>query len=86
MQTFRQFSLYDAFLQGSASGIGSNKNELCLCKVSHFSNPYHIVVANVKYISSSSLFAIILHLEGEEVFGSVKRKANLPLGSEVDAH
>ncbi len=86
MRTFRQFSLYDAFLQGSASGIGLNKNELCFCKVSHFSDLDQIVVANVKYTSSSSLFAIIFHLEGEEVFGSVKRKANLPLGSEVDAH
>jgi hypothetical protein len=61
--------LYDAFLQRSASGIGSNKNELCLCKVSHFSDPDQIVVAIAKYTSSSSLFAIILHLEGEEVFG-----------------
>jgi hypothetical protein len=34
MQTFRQSSLYYAFLQGGAFQIGSNKNELRLCRYS----------------------------------------------------
>jgi hypothetical protein len=31
VRTFRQSSLYYAFLQGGAYEIGMDKNELCLC-------------------------------------------------------
>ncbi len=45
-----------------------------------------IVVTFANYTSSSSLFTTILHLEGEEVFGVAKCKANLPLGLEANSH
>lgn len=49
-------------------------------------DPIQIVAAIAKYISSFGFFAIILHLEGEEIFGSTKCKANLPFRLEVDSH
>jgi hypothetical protein len=38
------------------------------------------------YISNFGLFVRILHLEGEEAFGSTKCKAYVPLGSKANSH
>jgi hypothetical protein len=86
VKAFRQFPLYYAFLQGGASGTNLDKNELCLCKANQFGDPIEIIVALAKYTSSFGLSIRILHLEGEEVFGSPKRKVDLPPKSEVDSH
>ncbi len=86
MRTLEKSSLYYAFLQGGAYGIKLNKNELCLRRVTQFGDQMQIVVAIAKYISSSNLFTRILHLEGEEMFGSTKRKANLLPRSKVNSH
>jgi hypothetical protein len=80
MQTFRQSSLYYAFLQGGASKIGSNKNELRLHKSSWSRDPVQIVGAS-KYTSSYGFSIKLPYLEGEEVFGLAKSKVDLPLGS-----
>ncbi len=63
-----------------------DNNELRLHKVNQFGDPIQIVVIVAKYNSSSSISTTILHLEGEEVFGSTKHKTNLPLGSKVNSH
>jgi hypothetical protein len=68
MQTFRQSSLYYAFLQGGASWIGPNKNELRLCRSSKSRDPVQIASAT-KYTSSYGFYVRIPCLEGEEMFG-----------------
>jgi hypothetical protein len=67
--TFKQSSLYYVILQGGASRTDLNKNELCLHRASQFKDPIKIVVVVATYTSSSSFFARISHLDGEEVFG-----------------
>jgi len=78
--------LYYAFLQGGAFGIGLNKNELCLCKANQFRDLIQIIIAIAKYTSSFGLSIRISHLEGEEMFGSTKCKANPPPGLKLDSH
>jgi hypothetical protein len=42
--------------------------------------------AITKYTIKSSFTNRIPHLEGQEVFGSIKRRANIGLGSKGDSH
>jgi len=86
MQTFKQSSLYYAFLEGDASRTNLDNNELCLCRTSWFGDLVQIVAIVAKYSSNFGLFAKISHLEGEEVFGLAKHKANLPPRLEVNSH
>jgi hypothetical protein len=76
---FTQSSLYYAFLQGGVSGTGLYKNEILrLCRTSQFGDRIQIATMVANYTSSSNLSIIILHLEGEEVFGLAKCKVDLP--------
>jgi hypothetical protein len=84
--TFKKSSLYYAFLQGGASRIGPDKNELRLHNVNQFGDLVQIVTIVAKYTSSCGLFIIILHLEDENLFGLAKRKANLPPRSKTNSH
>jgi hypothetical protein len=78
--------LYYAFLQGGAYGINLNQNELHLRRASQFGDLVKIIVAIAKYTSSFGLFVRILHLEGEKMFGSTKRKVDLPPRLEANSH
>jgi hypothetical protein len=78
--------LYYTFLQGGASRVGLDKNELHVHKASQFGDPVEIAIAVAKYTSSSSLSTRIPHLEGEEMFGSTKHKVDLPLGLKAESH
>jgi hypothetical protein len=86
VQAFRQSTLYFAFLHGVPSRISSNRDELQLHRVNQYGDPLQMAVVVAKLASSSSYTSKILHLEGEEVFGFVKQKKNLPLGLEGDSH
>ncbi len=86
VQTFRQFSLYYAFLQGGVFGTGPDKNELHLCKANQSRDPVEIATTVTKYTFSSSLSIRIPHLEGEKMFGSTKCKANLPPRFEANSN
>jgi hypothetical protein len=86
MQTFKESLLYYVFLQGGASRTSLDKNELRLHRANQSRDLIKIVATISKYTSSFSLSVRILHLEGEEVFGSAKHKANLPRGLEIDSH
>ncbi len=85
VQAFKQSSLYFV-LQGGASRTNPYKNELHMCRANQFGDPFQIVVAIAKYTSSFGLSTKISHLDGEEVFGLAKCKANPPLGSEGNSH
>jgi len=54
--------------------------------VSQFGDPLQMAIVVAILASSSSYTSKISHLEGEEVFGSIKQKQNLPLGSEGNSH
>ncbi len=49
-------------------------------KASQSNDHLQMATVVIKFISGSSYTLIILHLEGEEVFGSTKRRQDLPLG------
>jgi hypothetical protein len=49
-------------------------------------DPIQIAIVVSKYTSSFGFFARISHLEGDEIFGSAKCKADLPLRLEADSH
>jgi len=83
VQTFKQSSLYYTFLEGGASGIGLDKNELRLHRADQFGDLVKIATVVSKYILSSSLSVRISHSEGEEMFGSTKCKVDLPPRLEV---
>ncbi len=57
-----------------------------LRKASQSSDPLQMATIVAKLALGSSYTSKILHLQGEEVFGSVKQKQNLPLGLEGDSH
>jgi hypothetical protein len=72
VQAFRQSTLYSAFLHGGRSRISSNRDELQLRKVNRFGDPLQMAIVVAKLASNSSYTSKIHHLEGEEVFGSIK--------------
>jgi hypothetical protein len=63
-----------------------DKTALRLCKARQFRDQVQIKAIVTKYTSNFGLFTRIFHLEGEEVLGSPKCKAKLPLWLEADSH
>jgi hypothetical protein len=73
-------------LMGILLGTRPNNVELRL-RVAHRSgNPKKIVQAIVGSISSSPMHSKSIGLEGEERFGSCKKKLNTMIGSLQDSH
>jgi hypothetical protein len=78
-----QVSKYYQFLKGEYAGIGLGKEELML-RVAQRSalrsgNPKALNVATAKIPGVEEFCTREPHFEGEEVFGSQKRKADIPL-------
>ncbi len=86
MQTFKQFTFYYVFLHGGCSRTKPNRDELQLCRASQFGDPLQLAIVVAIFSWGSSYTPRILHLEGEEVFGSIKHKQNLPVGLKGDLH
>jgi hypothetical protein len=80
-----QVSRYYQFLKGKYGGIGSWKEELMLQvpqrSALRSGNPKALNVATAKMAGIEEFCTREPHFEGEEVFGSQKRKAYIPLGS-----
>jgi hypothetical protein len=57
---------------------GMHIRELFLCKANQYGDLKQLANIVLKYASRSSCIAKIAHMEGEEIFGSYKWKANLP--------
>jgi hypothetical protein len=64
MRTFKQSSLYYAFLQRGACGIGLNKSELHLRGASQYRYPVQIVVVLQRGACGIGLNKNELHLRG----------------------
>ncbi len=73
-------------MNGGRCGEGPGRDELRLWRANQFGDSLQIANAIAKYTKKSSFTTRISHLEGQEIFGSTKREANIALGSEGDSH
>ena len=90
VRAFMQMVRYYQFLKGDQAGTGPRKDEILL-RVAQRSahrtgNPKALVDAISNIRGVQDFVTREPHLEGEEVFGSQKRKANMPLGCKQDSH
>jgi hypothetical protein len=85
-----QVSRYYQFLKGEYAGTGPGKEELMLWVAQRSAlrsgNPKALNVAMAKMPGTEEFCTREPHFEGEEVFGSQKRKADIPLGSKHESH
>jgi hypothetical protein len=86
MRAIQQSTNYWAYLQGYASGTGPHLDELRLRAARRTRNPTKFAEVVAKLPDAHLLATRVSHLEGEEIFGSSKRKLNLPPGSDGDSH
>ena len=81
-----QVSRYYQYLKDKHVGIGSRKEELMLWIIQRSTlwsrHPMALNVAMAKMHGAKEFCTREPNFEGEEVFGSQKRKADIPLGSE----
>ena len=81
-----QSLFYFNYLCGGPSGIGLSKSELELCLASRKSNSKRIVKLLDEVAMEVGLNTRVPHLEGETIFGTSKRKLDLPLGDDRNSH
>jgi hypothetical protein len=85
-----QISRYYQSLKGEYARTGPGKEELMLQVAQRSTlrsgNPKALNVAMAKMPRAEEFCTREPHFEGEEVFGSQKRKADIPLGSEHESH
>ncbi len=77
VKVFRQSAFYKVYLNGGRCGEGPGKNELKLWQTSQFGDRSQMANNIAKHLSKSSFITRIPHLEGQEVFGSTKRKVDI---------
>jgi hypothetical protein len=81
-----QMTNYRAYLKGKASWTGPSKQELKLRAARCSGDPKKIEEALNQLPEVEVATTRIPHLEGEEIFGSTKRKLDLPPGNDGDSH
>jgi hypothetical protein len=81
-----QMTNYRAYLKGQASGTGLSKQELKLRATRRSGDPMKIEETLSQFPRVEVATTRIPHLECKEIFGSTKRKLNLPLGDDGDSH
>jgi len=86
IQAWMQMTNYRAYLKGHASGSGPSKGELKLRAAQCSKEPKKIAEALNTLPGFESVGSRIPHLEGEEIFGSTKRKLDVPIGDGGDSH
>jgi hypothetical protein len=81
-----QMTNYRAYLKGKASGTGPSKQKLKLRAARRSGDPKKIeeVLSQLPRVEVAT--TRIPHLEGEEIFGSTKRKLDLPPCNDGDSH
>ena len=83
---FMQCTNYSAYLRGETPGKGPCKAELRLRRAQKSGIPKRLADATEHFHDAPQLLSREPHREGEELFGSTKRKLNQPIGSEYDSH
>ena len=90
VRAFMQVVTYYQYLNGDRAGIGPGKEELLLRVAQRTTvrsgNPRALHVALSRMPGAKEFCSRETHFEGEEVFGSMKRRLDLPPGSEYDSH
>ena len=90
VRAFTQVVAYYQFSKGDRAGVGPNKEDLRLRLAQRNANisgdPRKLHAALQEMPGASTFCTREPHLEGEEVFLSMKRKADVPIGSEFDSH
>ena len=85
VRAFMQCTNFYQFLKGGRPGTGPSKQELRL--QAQRSGRLDKVVDTMETMPEGKEWCTRTpHFEGEEVFGSIARKLNLPLGSQFDSH
>src|SRR6202048_502896 len=85
VRAFMQCTNYYAYLKGDRSGTGPGKDELRLRAAQRSGDAKRIVAALERMPGADQWCTRKPQLEGEEVFGTTKRKLDLPPGSEHDS-
>ena len=86
VRAFMQCTNYFKFLNGGRSGTGPSKQELRLRQAQRSGRPEKVVEAMENMPEAKDWCTRLPHFEGEEVFGSIPRKLDLPIGSEFNSH
>ena len=81
-----QSLFYFNYLCGGLAGTGPSKSELQLRLASRIGNSRRVVKLLDNIAAEAGLDTRVPHLEGETIFGSAKRKLDLPLGDDSDSH
>ena len=86
VRAFMQCTNYYAYLKDGRFGTGPGKEELRL-RAAQRSGDAKRIVATLKHIPGAEHWCTYKsQLEGEEVFGTTKRKLDMPPGSDQDSH
>jgi hypothetical protein len=86
MRAFMQITQYRKYLKGGKSGKGPDKAELRLRQAQRSLDLVMIAEAMKAYPGAAYVLSKGKGLEGAEIFGSTKRKLDLPPGSALDSH
>jgi hypothetical protein len=86
VKALMQVSQYYQYFKDELTGTELGKEELMLCvaqrSAQRSGNPKVLNAAVAKMPRMTKFCTREIHFEGEEVFGSQKREADIPLGSE----
>ena len=86
VRAFMQITNSREWLKGGQRGKGSDQAALKLRAAANSGDPKLIAAAMKSFPGAKDLPNHPIILEGVEIFGSTKRKLNLPPGSEFDSH
>jgi hypothetical protein len=81
-----QSTTYHNYLKGIGGGTGPDRSVLRLRSASCSGDPRKIAQAVGDLSANAGLNSRVPHLEGESIFGSAKRKLDLPPGDESDSY
>jgi hypothetical protein len=81
-----QSTAYHNFLKGMGGGTGPDRSVLRLHSATRSGDPSKIARAVGELSADVGLNSRVPHLEGEFIFGSAKKKLDLPPGDDSDSH
>ena len=86
IRAWMQMTNYRAYLRGHAFGFGPSKGELKLRAARRSGCLKKIAEALNSLPKAQGVGSRVPHLEGEEIFGSTKRRLDVPIGNAGDSH
>ncbi len=83
---FKQSASYKVYLNGGKCRKDLGRDEVRLRQTNQFGDSSQMANVVAKYTNGSSFINRIPHLEGQEVFGSTKQKADIAPRSKCNSH